>query len=477
MKRNFVTSVVGIMVTLISVSAAYAQKQISHIDTNGYATGIDVDSNGRMYAAIEFNDAKVYEVKGDSVNNPILLGTITGAGNDRNVYVSPFDEAYVAGGYVGALSINESSFNTETQVQFSDQVVDIWVSNNGRHFAAIWNSGFAEFTYDGKVLWEHDTWTTYGITGYDNTLVVLDTNPAVQLWDVSESSPNFLGGWGNTASNSAVYNGYLYVTMRGEGVVKLDVSDPTNIQVVAETHETVDARGIHVEAGRVFVADGDVKIFDENLNLIETLYTEGDANDLDMFGAGHYLAVADGDSGVLIYDVTLPSEEEEPVDDNTPSYEDGYTAGYEVGYNDGFAAGVESVPACVQEITNADLTAAHDSGFSEGVASVPACVQTYTDEDITEAHDKGYSEGIVAGKASVQFPKGFEICKDLKGLTPYQKIRVRHLCKKMERTLKRIERVSTEKKHTCKIGGRHHNRHHRTWNPHHYRTFYGHMGH
>ena len=437
----------------VSINNADAAEIISSIPAGGYTNSVAVDGNGKLYTGVEFGATTVWEIVGHA-DNPIHMATIADCGNNRTVYTDEYDEAYVAGGYVGVLALNESSFNIEAQTHFSDQAVGVW-SNGERHFAAIWNSGFAEFDYNGGVLWEIDAWTTYGVTGYGDTLVVLDTNPAVQLWDISEAGPpNYLGGWGNTAAAAAAYEGHLFVAMRGEGVVKLDVGDPENIFSVAANNQLGDARDVVVDGYKVYVADGDIQILDLDLNLIETVVTPGDANAVDFYNdaTGHFLAVADGENGgVVIINLDIDNTQELPEED---LYQEGYDAGYDAGYGIGFN---DASAQCVQEYTEKDLLIQYNNGFYAGVTSVeiPECVQDFTEADLQAQFDAGAAsvtcpepETITVVKTvevpvEVQVP-GLGICNQLDDLTGRRAKVAGTVCRTVERLLNRLAKMEND---------------------------------
>lgn len=141
---------------------------------------------------------------------------------------------------------------------------------------------------------------------------VASSRPALAVIDASDlSNPvrdSYL--WLNGSSMDVAHDGdHVFLAMHTTGVAIVNVADPVNPLPVGEAATSGPAWGIALDLPWIYVAtDQGVSVIDASdlANPFETatLNTPGAARDLDL--EGDLLAVADGDRGVALVDVSNP---------------------------------------------------------------------------------------------------------------------------------------------------------------------------
>ena len=107
-----------------------------------------------------------------------------------------------------------------------------------------------------------------------------------------------------------VHDERAYVGLK-TGLLVLDITDPLNMQKLVHIHLPAQVEAIHVAGTLIFVANGEAGVFiieeavPGSFSVIATINTNGFASGL--LSEGNMLVVADRWSGVLLFDITDPS--------------------------------------------------------------------------------------------------------------------------------------------------------------------------
>ena len=298
---SFLILLTGLFFSIsVSASEIIAEKN----NLGGFVGHLGVTSSNILYVSVLFNNVMVYDVNIPA--NPTLIGVISNVGHDRDVFIDINDNVWIAGGLAGALTINTDN-DTIQFVAFNalENVNGIW-SDGNRVFSANYNDGFGEFD-SGSSLWEHDTWNTWNLIGYDNILVSLGQNPSIGLWDVSNGAPEYRGSLTDDINyvDAAYHDGLLYVAMRWEGIAIIDVNDPTNPHEVLRNNTLNNVMGVKYNDGKLYVASTDIYVLDaDTLEIIETIPTSGKSEDICLFNNNKHLAVANGEGSFAIIELS-----------------------------------------------------------------------------------------------------------------------------------------------------------------------------
>ncbi|MBN2363363.1 T9SS type A sorting domain-containing protein [candidate division WOR-3 bacterium] len=296
---------------IIDVSNPSNPQEIGFCSTPGYAFGVFVKDNYAYISCDVYDYFCIVDISNPS--NPVITSYTQIFGSGYNVFVSG-NYAYLAvGDYLGGLYIYNVSNPYEpamTGYYWTYSSIGVYVVDN----IALLAAGYL-FTIDvtnpNNPVPLDSYYDNYNEYAYD---VCCEGNYAYCTFD-----------YGNKTSeeNDALFYSKLPKSNNSECLVSngglriIDIADPANIQLAGYVNTSMDAFGVSVNDGYAFTT-GWINGGIQAVNVINPLNpflagsynTQGEARDV--FCYDNYIFLADGQSGLKIFQYSALGVEEQP---------------------------------------------------------------------------------------------------------------------------------------------------------------------
>jgi len=291
------------------------------LDTAGYALDVDQDGDD-LFLADRQNGLLIIDVSVKSL--PVLKGQYDTDDEAWGVAVDG-DFAYVADYGTGLVVVDVSNVNLpelEGTMDTGGQAVNI-VKVDDEVYIADRAGGMV--TADVSVPddpAELGVFDTIGmgqdVEADDDHVYVADMD---DLWVLDHSDryhPTKMSVYshGNVTSRYgaglALQDGYVYMSLSNEGLVVVDVSDPSDASLAGQYDTLGVAEGVDVDGDHAYVADGEnglviVDVSDPTDPALAGSVSTGSDVAEDVFIDGNYAYMANGEDGLVIVDVSVKS--------------------------------------------------------------------------------------------------------------------------------------------------------------------------
>ena len=310
-KRAYVADTKG-NIKVIDISNIHSPKIVNSITTPYRSYSLELGSENIAYVATGTNGLEIIDLQ--SLNNPAILGNIKCDYKAYSVKIKG-NYAYIAQGYKGLQVVDISDKFSPSQygtVDTSGFAVDLTIEGNTAYIADGYK-GLQKVDItspDSPTLLNRTDSSdfTNSVKLIDNTnyIIISDGTGGVKVLDKSDLSEvshyNTATKAGSITLNSTATK--AYVAMGTEGILVLDISNPSSITKITTIATSSYAKSITLQGNKGYIAGGDGGVFIVNLTsnqITKAIDTGNFASSITISGTKAY--VSDYKDGLSIIDL------------------------------------------------------------------------------------------------------------------------------------------------------------------------------
>lgn len=270
---------------IVDISTPSDPREVGYLETDDYALGVAVDG-GYAYVAANGSGLRIVDVSNPS--SPVEVASYDPGGYDTDVVLSG-TYAYVAGGSAGLRVLDISTPSSPVEVGHCETAGDaVGVDVSGSY-----------------------AYVVCGIDGLRIIDVSVPESPVEVGFHDADCTPPYYAD--DHACDVAVSGTHVFVANRNPhsfppgrvGILIIDVSTPSAPVELAYCL-TYEAAGVDVNGSFLYVADGSsgLEVYDVSVPSVRFRvgYYDTGGNASGVFVDGNIAAVADGDGGLCIFD-------------------------------------------------------------------------------------------------------------------------------------------------------------------------------
>ena len=310
-KKAFVADTKG-NIQVIDLSNIQSPKVVNRISTPYRSYSLELGSNNIAYVATGINGLEIVDL--NELTNPAILSSIKCEYKAYSVKLKD-NYAYVTQGYKGLQVVNISNKFSPTKagsVDTSGFAVDLAIEGNTAYLADGYK-GLQKIDIsspDSPTLLNRTDSSdfTNSVKLIDNTnyIIISDGDGGIKVLNKSDLSEVSHYDTATKAGSITINDTATkaYVAMGREGVLVLDISDPSSITKITTITTSSYAKSITIQGNKGYIAGGDGGVYVVNLttNKITKAIDTGDfASSITISGSKAY--VSDYKDGLSIIDL------------------------------------------------------------------------------------------------------------------------------------------------------------------------------
>lgn len=228
---------------------------------------------------------------------------------------------FIADSYSGVKILDATNPNNPLDIgnlDYSGRALDVFV-NNDRLFVSNYNGGITVFDVsDINIPLNLGTINTIGTpydikyfedNNHDPYLLVASGEAGLLVINLNLNVPeeSIIVGRKNThgiSYNLNVFNNFVFVSDGSNGLLEIDISDPSNPIIVTENHDLGEVLSSKIFEDKICTANGNMgwsMLSLNNLELIATYSVAGYCNDI--LVSSPFVYISDSSSGIKIFDI------------------------------------------------------------------------------------------------------------------------------------------------------------------------------